>query len=50
MLKLLKEAFNETSQAIFGLVSLVFLAPILSVMLLGLAYRRKEKKEDKDGE
>ena len=34
----------------FGLVSLVFLAPILSVMLLGLAYRRKEKKEDKNGE
>jgi len=34
----------------FGLVSLVFLAPILSVMLLGLAYRWKEKKGDKNGE
>ena len=33
------------SWTVLALFPLVFLAPILSVMLLGLAYRRKEKKE-----
>lgn len=33
----------------FGLIALVALAPILSVMLLGMAYRKKEEKNDGDG-
>jgi len=32
-----------------GLIALVALAPILSVMLLGIVYRRKEAKGDGDG-
>jgi membrane protein YdbS with pleckstrin-like domain len=30
----------------FGMVSLVALAPILSVLILGILYRRKEKENE----
>jgi hypothetical protein len=30
----------------FGMVSLVALAPILSVLVLGILYRRKEKENE----
>ena len=33
----------------FGLIALVALAPILSVILLGIVYRKKEGKNDGDG-
>jgi type III secretory pathway component EscV len=33
----------------FGLIALVALAPILSVILLGMIYRKKEEKDDGDG-
>ncbi|NLL57324.1 MAG: DUF1538 domain-containing protein [Firmicutes bacterium] len=32
----------------FGIVALVFIAPILTVLLLGLLYRRKEKQSERE--